>query len=147
MLKPLREHIIGIYEGSFSITKERTRYTGDKYSWKRTFDGFTIQTDRQIIKLGIDNGQNCCENWGYLMSNDDLNEFIDANFLGIEIVDSALNPAKFEEEVKLYEGDAMFVNINTSKGVLQFVAYNEHNGYYSHEAVVVSRDFNHDERL
>ena len=32
----------------------------------------------------------------------------------------------------------MFVNINTSNGALQFAAYNEHNGYYGHEAVVIS---------
>ena len=28
----------------------------------------------------------------------------------------------------------MFVNINTSNGLLQFAAYNNHNGYYGHNA-------------
>lgn len=145
-MKPLREHIIAIDDGSFTISTNKNN-NKQKYTYTNYYDGFTIQTDTQTIKLGIDNGQSCCENWGYFMSNDNVNEFIDADFLGIEIVDSALNPVKFKEEVRLYEGDAMFVNINTSKGVLQFVAYNEHNGYYSHEAVVISRDLNHNEHL
>lgn len=37
-------------------------------------DGFVITTDQQEIKLGIDNGQCCCENWGYFMSEDDLSD-------------------------------------------------------------------------
>ena len=46
-----------------------------------------------------------------------------------------------------FEGGVMFVNITTSKGVLQFVAYNEHNGYYGHSACVISKQLNHEECL
>lgn len=34
---------------------------------------------------------------------------------------------------------AMFINVETTKGLLQFVAYNEHNGYYVHEVKLVSK--------
>ena len=110
-------------------------------SWKRGtsswsgYDGYvvTLEDDTQI-KLGIDNGQSCCENWGYLMSEDSFEEFIGAQYLSAQVVDSKL--ATFDLG-GVYESDCMFVNINTSKGLLQFVAYNEHNGYYSHEAVVI----------
>lgn len=36
-------------------------------------------------------------------------------------------------------GSAMFINVETTKGLLQFVAYNEHNGYYGHEVKLVSK--------
>jgi hypothetical protein len=39
------------------------------------------------------------------------------------------------------------VNIDTDRGQLQFVAYNEHNGYYGHNAVVVSKQLTHEECL
>ncbi|MDD4374209.1 MAG: hypothetical protein PHG67_09855 [Bacteroidales bacterium] len=100
-------------------------------------EGFVITTDQQEIKLGIDNGQCCCENWGYFMSEDDLSEFIGTNLISVKIVDTALK--NWEEIEDMYEGNAMFVNIETSNGLLQFVAYNEHNGYYGHEACVISK--------
>jgi hypothetical protein len=37
----------------------------------------------------------------------------------------------------MYEGGAMFINFITDVGVFQIVAYNEHNGYYGHESVLV----------
>lgn len=39
----------------------------------------------------------------------------------------------------LYEGEAMFINFETSKGTLQFTLYNSHNGYYGHTAKVISK--------
>jgi len=78
------------------------------------------------------------------MSNDDLNDFIGAALSSVEIVNEALNSKLLEDD---YEGSTMFVNINTNKGLLQFVAYNNHNGYYSHEARVESIQLTHSESL
>lgn len=100
-------------------------------------DGFVITTDQQEIKLGIDYDQLCCEKWGYFMSEDDLSEFVGSNLIAVKVVDTALKT--WDEIEDMYEGDAMFVNIETSNGLLQFVAYNEHNGYYGHEACVISK--------
>ena len=36
-------------------------------------------------------------------------------------------------------GSAMFINVETTKGLLQFAAYNEHNGYYGHGVKLVSK--------
>jgi hypothetical protein len=111
----------------------------EETSWGRSawsgYDGFvvTLEDDSQI-KMGISNGQGCCERWGYLMSEDNLSGYIGAEYLGIEAVGQALEHVEVTE---VYEGGIMFINIKTSKGLLQFVAYNEHNGYYSHEAVVI----------
>ena len=108
------------------------------------YDGFVVTTDKQEIKLGICNGQSCCENWGYFITNDEIEEFIGADVSDVVIVDACLSS---EKAPKLYEGAATYINIETSKGTLQFTAYNEHNGYYLHEAVVVSRQLTDSEYL
>lgn len=100
-------------------------------------DGFLITTDDQVIKLGIEYGVQCSENWGCFMSEDNLEEFIGANLITIKVTDTALKT--WEKIEDIYEGDVMFVNLETTNGLLQFVAYNEHNGYYGHEACVISK--------
>ncbi|WKV20403.1 hypothetical protein 16Q_010c [Pseudomonas phage 16Q] len=115
---------------------EETSWSEAPKNWYSTgYDGFivTLEDDKQL-KLGISNGQSCCEHWGYIISEDSYHEFIGAEYHGVEVVNEKLETVELEG---VYEGSCMFVNINTSEGVLQFVAYNEHNGYYGHEAVVV----------
>lgn len=124
---------------------EETNFKRNKKDWT-TFEGFQIVTDKQTIKLGISDWQSCCERSGYFMSNDEIKEFEGANLIDIAIADTALNVKKLESE-DLYEPNLMFVNLNTSEGLLQFVAYNCHNGYYGHEAVVVSEQLKHEETL
>ena len=94
-------------------------------------DGYRIYTNNQEIFLGIYNTTDCCENWGYMTSEDSFEGFIGSTLLDIKEVDSAYNVTSFKE-TSIDSGDAMFINIETSKGVLQFVLYNEHNGYYGH---------------
>ena len=114
------------------VSIEETTFKIESYS---QYDGIVITLDDGTsVKMGISNFQQCCESWGYLTSNDNYDEFIGAEYYGMNIVDTALNE---NTVVELYEGDAMFVNIDTSEGKLQFVAYNDHNGYYGHHAVVV----------
>lgn len=130
---------------------EATTFKNDKSSWCE-FEGFQVITDKQTIKLGIANSQSCCESWGYFMSEDDLSGFIGARLIDVKIVDDALNVTKLKESVSSYgenycECETMFVNFDTDKGLLQFTAYNDHNGYYGHSAVVVSESLNYDTTL
>ena len=115
------------------LSIEETSFTGGSQGWETIYEGFLITTNKQQIRMGIDNDGKCCENWGFFMTNDDLQEFIGARLLEVKIVDACLNVEKAPD---IYEGDVMFVNFETSHGTLQFTAYNEHNGYYSHEVVV-----------
>lgn len=115
-------------------------------SWG-SYDGYEIVTNEQIIQIGISSGQSCCESFGCIITNDDITEFIGAKLKGVSITDTALNNKKIEELEYLDSGGAMFVNLETSKGLLQFVAYNAHNGYYGHEAVLISKQLNHEESL
>lgn len=125
---------------------EETNFKTDEKGWSN-YDGYQIITDQQTIKIGISSGQCCCENFGCIITNDDIKDFIDSSLLGISITDTALNNKKIEEIEYLGEGGAMFVNIETSEGLLQFVAYNSHNGYYGHDAVLVSKQLNYEDCL
>lgn len=103
---------------------------------RQSYAGFVIRTDGGDIQLGIADHQCCCEDWGYFMSQDDFADFIGAEVLGVSGTDAKL--AGIELPKGIYEGSATYVNIETSAGLLQFVAYNEHNGYYSHEFVAIN---------
>lgn len=128
------------------------------------YQGYKITTDRQEIFLLIEADQQCCEIWGYLMSEDNLDEFIGATLLGLRVIDmdgktKASHPDNEEDwtdedyrddDEEDYDGrfdNAMFVNIETDRGTLQFTAYNNHNGYYGHTARVISQQLTHEESL
>lgn len=115
------------------------------------YAGYEVVTDKQRITLMIEDESNCCERWGYFLSHDDPQEFIGATLLDVTLVDAALNVTKVTAETGgdryMDEGAVMFVNLVTDRGVLQFVAYNAHNGYYSHTAIVRSTQLNHETAL
>lgn len=105
-------------------------------------EGYKIVTDKQEILILINNSQQCCEEWGYeacsekgiLETQDDLDDYIGAEILDIEIVDTEKDIYKSltDRVYRFYSSNAEFVNIKTSKGKLQFAVYNAHNGYYGH---------------
>lgn len=117
------------------ITEEFNIYV-DKY---HDGAGYVIETDKNKYCLLIYNEQSCCENWGYATTNDNLADYIGAELLSIAITDDALNTTEINNKNNEYEyyGDTMFLTLETSKGKLQFVVYNEHNGYYSHHAYFI----------
>lgn len=133
----MNEKILAITEAAFN--------TGS-YS---DFDGYIITTDKQEIKIGISNGQGCCEQWGYFMSEDDLSEYIGAGLTEIKLTDTKLNTKAYKEleDLCAEETALMFVDFITDRGTLQFVAYNCHNGYYGHDAIVISEQLKHEEGL
>lgn len=100
------------------------------------YDGYIIKTENHEFNILIDNGQCCCESWGYFYMNDDEQEFIGAELLEVNLTDTALNKEKVEES-GYYEdyGGIQFVDFVTDKGVLQFAVYNAHNGYYGHPII------------
>ena len=111
--------------------------------------GFRVTTTEQQIDLLITDEQSCCESWGYFLTEDDTTKFIGAELRGVRITDTNRSTKQFApsfdgdydnpDKVWLSDGDVMFVDIETDRGILQFVAYNAHNGYYGHTARVSSR--------
>lgn len=123
----------------------------DGRSWGREA-GFRVITTEQTITLAIDDESSCCESWGYFLTEDDTAKFIGAELRGVTLTDTNRSSKKFttdwndpydDDHVHLDDGEVMFVDIETDRGVLQFVAYNAHNGYYGHEARVSSKQLDH----
>ena len=103
-------------------------------------DGYKVETDTHIFHILIDNGQSCCESWGYFSSEDDMSKFIGSELREINLTDKALNVKKFEEsDYYEDEGGIQFVDFVTNKGVFQLAVYNAHNGYYGH-GILVTKD-------
>lgn len=106
------------------------------------YDGYKITTDQHEFNILIDNGQCCCENWGYFSSNDSFEQFIGKELKEVNLTDTALNKEKAEETSPYgYDGGGIqFIDFAFTDGnVLQFAVYNEHNGYYGH-GVIFAKD-------
>lgn len=121
-------------------------WTHPEHDWRR-FEGYEIVTTKQTIRIGIDNGQSCCETWGYLCSEDSPEKYVGWHLTRVERVVQLrdFKPRLVTQIIGDYGldgGDAMFINVWTDRGMFQIAAYNSHNGYYGHSAVVVSRDLN-----
>lgn len=100
--------------------------------------GYKVATTEHCLFLAIDNTSSCCESWGWFFCNDNPQDFVGAQLLDVFRTDTALVTKKIEELGDLASGGTMFVNLTTNRGVLQFVAYNSHNGYYGHKVQVLS---------
>lgn len=111
------------------------------------YDGFLIKTNKQNIRILISNSQNCCENWGYFSTNEEnVDDYIGAEIYSINQVDTYLNVkphnVNFTTSRLIPDEEVIFVNIETSKGTLQFAVYNSHNGYYGHAVKIISEQLN-----
>jgi len=127
-----------------SIEEKEFKYPeGSTYIYMDNYEGYVITTEDEVIKVAISSDQCCCEDWGYLSSEDDLSEFIGAELLRVNTTDTSL----LKKEIDVDCGDIMFVNLETSAGLLQFAVYNSHNGYYGHSAVLITKEGVHSETL
>lgn len=109
------------------------------------YDGYKIETTVQTILFLINNGQSCCEEWGSMISEDNLEDFIGSNLLSIENVEDAEGDIKkyfIEDFYNDQPSDSILINVNTSNGTLQFALYNDHNGCYGHDYIIRSVQFN-----
>jgi hypothetical protein len=111
-----------------------------------------INTNLQTIEIGISNYQSCCESWGHFESHNDLNYFVDADFLGIRLTDTELITTDYPNGHGLSNqyvecGGVQFVDIQTSRGVFQVAVYNFHNGYYGHNIWIRSNQLTYEGRL
>lgn len=103
------------------------------------FDGFKITTSENIWYILISNAPQCCENFGYVSKPEDYKDFIGANVYSIS---STVRTIKDNiESIQLSSSseysNCLFITFYTDKGDLQFTAYNEHDGYYGHNVVIV----------
>lgn len=106
--------------------------------------GIELVTNLHTYLLQIDEQRNCCEAYGgFIICEDDLNDFIGADLLEIYLTDTCLN-THIVDRINLMQNchnschyhNVQFINLRTSKGLLQFVVYNCHNGYYGHDVTI-----------
>jgi len=71
-----------------------------------------------------DDGRSCCEN-RYMTTDDELADFVGAEFRGVELRDGPELMTKYGEP-----HEQQFLYVNTSIGTLVVTTHNEHNGYY-----------------
>ena len=107
----------------------------EKVGWS-TLEGLLIATDKGNIKVMIANEQNCCEDASnlFLETPDDLSTYIGAEVLQIE--DICIGLTADTDGYGFDAGGETQLKVTTSKGVLQYAIYNNHNGYYSHATLV-----------
>ncbi len=121
-------------------------FSGKKSIWDNSFAGFEVLTDKHSYKVLISNDQSCCENWGYAISEDNPDSFIDSTLQEITLTDTKLRtfaPNELPEDTsysEYYNGLIQFVSFTTSNGLFQLAVYNEHNGYYGHTIFVTKDD-------
>lgn len=94
------------------------------------WEGFEVVTSERTIRVCISNDSSCCESWGHLASEDDLQQFVGAKLLSVSVVDEQLNSKT--DPGYLDEGEISFVNFDTDRGKFQLAVYDCHNGYYGH---------------
>lgn len=141
------EEVYGLKLSHIGTSNERARVgmvqmMNALFSGYGSYDGYKIKTSEHEYMILIDNGQCCCESWGYFSSDDDFARFIGKKLLSVECTDTALNTQKVEETAPYgFEcGGIQFVDFKMSDGsVLQFAVYNEHNGYYGHP-IIIAKD-------
>jgi hypothetical protein len=103
------------------------------------YDGYRVITDTHEIVCYIDNYHQCSEEFGYILTEDEISQFIGSKLLKCEHVDTDCNKEQLINIVNFNDYDecidTMFIDFVTSNGLLQFVAYNAHNGYYGHKVM------------
>lgn len=105
-----------------------------------TFEGYEIATDKHAYKVVINNIQSCCETWGYCVCNEEATErYIGKVLVDVRLTDTALSTKKLKEcDVDPLYANIQFVDFCFADGdVLQLAVYNEHNGYYGHDILVI----------
>lgn len=106
-----------------------------------SMDGYKVETNEHVVYVLIDNGQSCCESWGYLTSEDNLEYYLGSELKEVSLTDKALNQ-KVVEQSGYYDdcGGIQFVDFVTDKGTFQLAVYNAHNGYYGHGILIAKDD-------
>lgn len=133
-----------VYASKTIIKKIEQFYNQEVEFENKKFDASGIKIileDDSVLCFCIDEYQQCCESSGYIttLDKEDFDKLIGATLYNIEYVGTDLK--KYEVEFNTLKqldsilSECMFINIYTSEGKFQFVAYNYHNGYYGHDVI------------
>lgn len=107
---------------------------------RSNMEGYCVITDEHRFYVLISSQQSCCENYGYISSEDDFGKFIGNTLLAVNLTDTSLMKEDIEELRYLDAGGVQFVDFETTAGKFQLAVYNGHNGYYGHGILVAKDD-------
>lgn len=105
-----------------------------------------VFTDGTQLEFGINMVSDCCERFDYLHSDIVPEEFVGAKLLKVEEIDTwpksisiPASAVRYDNphEVDCDGGGYQAIRILTTKGEMEFVVYNSHNGYYSHNTLFI----------
>ena len=114
-----------------------------------------LDTEKQIstkIKFIMDNTEQCCEEFGFIETHENIEEFKNQEIKYVSLVDeegeefiligekmegnTLIKPKIPLEGEGLYFSAVIFLNVQTDKDLLQFTVYNSHHGDYAHDVKV-----------
>lgn len=102
-------------------------------------EGFKITTTNHIFEISIDAGYQCCEDYGYMVTECDIRDFIGSDIKSVECVvgsDYAKRLIEFANSKEIEVESCCFLIFETSHGTLDFAIYNMHNGFYEHRIYI-----------
>lgn len=93
--------------------------------------------DKNDIYIGFDFYQQCCESFGYYISNE-----VDSEAISIYKIKGYYFDTKksLEKKLKINDNSACIKLINDKNEYLYLHLYNNHNGYYCHEVWIEKDD-------
>ena len=133
-----KEKLLSVKE-IFDVSIETCFFFETDDKQEKRFDGYAIETTGNQYLVLIENGQQCCENFGYFASEDNTSDFIGKSIESFSFVDTELDTSSFScgDRVE-YKKNIQFFDLRFTDGsVLQFAVYNAHNGYYGHDILIM----------
>ena len=121
------------YLKEFTNTNDESFYDDEDNRYVSSWFGFIIETENKFIYLLIDANSDCCEDFGYFTTHDNLEDFIGSNLIKFEVSNPRIGSQMIFEYINVL--DCEFINFFTDKGDFQLTVYNNHNGYYGHNII------------
>jgi hypothetical protein len=101
------------------------------------FTGYTIKTSKQIITVAITSVHSCCESFDVEIHTPLSESLIGQTITNIKWGNKPLyDYSGFHKSYMDHESVPACVDLTTSIGTCQIIAYNVHNGYYPHSVYV-----------
>ena len=115
------------------------------------YTGYFIETDKTEIFLLVEDGTHCCENFGFMTTENDINEFIGEEIQSEFKITALRGDEEYDTVVKAFKDfnadgyysdvtEAIFLEFMSKDKTLQFAVYNTHNGYYGHDIRILIKD-------
>lgn len=99
--------------------------------------GYKIETNKQVISVLISDSQSCCENYGSKINMNDTECYItDVDEINKIIVDKKLKEIYWQDAD---EGIDIIFNLEDEASFTCNI-WNDHNGYYPHDYIIVIDD-------